>query len=67
VLLREGKAWPLLWVAVALLVLAWSKARDELTSVVVLIVAAATAYVGLYGAPVLQASAIQGDLEMSVS
>ena len=35
-LLKEGKAWPLLWTAVALLVLAWVKARDELTSLVVL-------------------------------
>ena len=59
-LLKEGKAWPLLWTAVALLVLAWVKARDELTSLVVLLVAGFTAYVGLYGAPTLQAAFAAG-------
>jgi hypothetical protein len=60
VLLDAGKAWPLLWIAVALLVMAWIKARDELTSVVVLIVAGFTAYVGIYGAPALQAGFAAG-------
>jgi hypothetical protein len=60
VLLDAGKAWPLLWIAVALLVLAWSKARDELTSVAVLVVAGFTAYVGIYGAPALQAAFAAG-------
>jgi Peptidase M50B-like len=59
-LLKEGKAWPLLWTAVGLLVLAWVKARDELTSVVVLLVAGFIGYVGLYGAPVLQAAFAAG-------
>jgi hypothetical protein len=60
VLLAEGRAWPLLWIAVALLVLAWAKARDELTSLVVLIVAGFTGYVGIYGAPALQAAFAAG-------
>ena len=60
VLLDEGKAWPILWTAVSLLVLAWVKARDELTSVVVLLVAGFIGYVGLYGAPVLQAALAAG-------
>jgi len=59
-LLKEGKAWPLLWTAVALLVLAWVKAMDELTSLVVLVVAGFTAYVGLYGVPTLQAAFASG-------
>lgn len=60
VLLKDGKAWPLLWTAVALLVLAWVKARDELTSLAVLVVAGFIGYVGLYGAPVLQAAFAAG-------
>jgi len=60
VLLKEGDAWPLLWTAVILLLLAWIKARDEVTSVAVLAVAGFTAYVGLYGAPVLQAAFAAG-------
>jgi hypothetical protein len=60
VLLKNGKAWPLLWTAVALLFLAWVKARDELTSLVVLVVAGFTAYVGLYGTATLQASFAAG-------
>jgi Peptidase M50B-like len=60
VLLAGGRAWPLLWTAVALLVLAWAKARDELTSVVVLVVAGFTGYVGIYGAPTLQAAFAAG-------
>jgi hypothetical protein len=60
VLLADGKAWPLLWIAVALLVLAWTKARDELTSLVVLVVAGFTAYVGIYGPPALQAAFAAG-------
>jgi Peptidase M50B-like len=59
-LLVEGLAWPLLWTAVALLVLAWVKARDDLTSFVVLLVAGFIGYVGLYGAPVLQAAFAAG-------
>jgi hypothetical protein len=39
-LLTAGKAWPLLLTAVVLLVLAWVKARGELTTFVVLLLAA---------------------------
>lgn len=60
VLLREGLAWPVLWMAVGLLFLAWVKARDEVTSLAVLAVAAAGAYVGLYGAAVLRAAFAAG-------
>lgn len=56
VLLKEGYAWPLLWTAVALLVLAWIKAIDDLTNFVVLILIVSIGYVGLYGTPTLQAA-----------
>jgi hypothetical protein len=49
VLLREGKAWLLLWVAVGLvglLFLAWAKARDDLTGFVVLLLGAS---IGMWG------------------
>jgi hypothetical protein len=60
VLLREGNAWLLLWVAVVLLFLAWVKARDDRIGVVVLLLAASVGYVGLYGTPVLQAAFAAG-------
>jgi hypothetical protein len=60
VLLKEGLAWPLLWTAVALFFIAWVKARDEVTSLAVLAVAGFTAYVGLYGGPVLKAAFATG-------
>jgi hypothetical protein len=50
-LLAAGKAWPLLWTVVVLLVLALVKAEKEWTTLVVLLFAAATGYVALYGAP----------------
>jgi hypothetical protein len=46
-LLATGKAWPLLWTVVALLVLALIKAAKEWTTFVVLLFAAATGYVVL--------------------
>ena len=46
-LLVAGKAWPLLWTAVVLLVLAWTKARGEIATFVVLLLAAAIGYVAL--------------------
>jgi hypothetical protein len=60
VLLDKGLAWPLLWTAVALLVLAWIKAKDDLTNFVVLILIVFIAYVGLYGEPALQAGFAAG-------
>jgi Peptidase M50B-like len=60
VLLEKGLAWPLLWTAVALLVLAWIKAIDDLTNFVVLILVVFIGYVGLYGEPVLQAAFAAG-------
>jgi hypothetical protein len=59
-LLAAGKAWPLLWTAVVLLVLALIKAEKEWTTFVVLLFAAATGYVALYGAPPLQAGYAAG-------
>jgi endonuclease/exonuclease/phosphatase (EEP) superfamily protein YafD len=60
VLLTAGKAWPLLWIAVVLLVLAWVKARGELATFVVLLLAVTIGYVALYGTPVLQAEFAAG-------
>ena len=60
VLLKEGYAWPLLWTAVALLVLAWIKAIDDLTNFVVLILIVSIGYVGLYGTPTLKAAFAAG-------
>jgi hypothetical protein len=60
VLLKEGYAWPLLWIAVILLFLAWVKARDEFTCLVPLILAGFTGYVGLYRSPALQAAFATG-------
>ena len=59
-LLASGRAWPLLWTAVALLVLAWIKARGETTTFVVLLLAVGIGYVALYGAPTLQAGLAAG-------
>jgi hypothetical protein len=59
-LLAAGKAWPLLWTVVVLLVLALVKAEKEWTTFVVLLLAAATGYVALYGAPPLQAAYAAG-------
>jgi hypothetical protein len=59
-LLVAGKAWPLLWTAVVLLVLAWTKARGDIATSVVLLLAAAIGYVALYGAPALQAGFAAG-------
>ncbi|HEX5811440.1 MAG TPA: M50 family metallopeptidase [Pseudonocardia sp.] len=59
-LLAAGKAWPLLWTVVVLLVLALIKAEKEWTTFVVLLWAAATGYVALYGAPPLQAAYAAG-------
>lgn len=59
-LLAAGKAWPLLWTVVVLLVLALIKAEKEWTTFVVLLFAAATGYVALYGAPPLQAGYAAG-------
>jgi Peptidase M50B-like len=59
-LLAAGKAWPLLWTMVVLLVLAFVKAEKEWTTFWVLLFAAATGYVALYGAPRLQAAYAAG-------
>lgn len=59
-LLAAGKAWPLLWTVVVLLVLALVKAEKEWTTFVVLLFAAATGHVALYGAPPLQAAYAAG-------
>lgn len=59
-LLAAGRAWPLLWLAVALLALLWVKARGEWTGFVVALLAAAIGYVALYGSPLLQASFAAG-------
>lgn len=58
--LAAGEAWPALWVAVVLLVLAWSKAEQEWTMFVVLLLAAAIGYVAISGTPVLQAALAAG-------
>jgi Peptidase M50B-like len=60
VLLKKGLALPVLWIAVFLLVLAWVQARDEVTSVVVLVIAGFLAYVALYGTAVLKAAFAAG-------
>jgi hypothetical protein len=59
-LLSTGRAWPLLWTVVVLLVLALVKAEKEWTTFVVLLFAAATGYVALYGEPSLQAAYTAG-------
>jgi peptidase M50B-like protein len=59
-LLAAGEASLLLWTAVVLLVLAWVKARGELTLSVVLLLAFFIAYVALYGTPTLQAAFAAG-------
>lgn len=59
-LLVAGYAWALLWAAVVLLVLAWVKARGEIATVVVLVLATAVGYVVLYGSPMLQAGFAAG-------
>src|SRR5213076_696253 len=60
VFLDTGRAWPLLWTAVVLLVLAWTKARGQTTTIVVLVLVAAIGYVAIYGSPVLQAGLAAG-------
>lgn len=59
-MLASGRAWPLLWTTVALLVLAWIKAVGELTSFLVVLLAVAIGYVAIYGSPVLQAGVAAG-------
>lgn len=59
-LLAAGRAWPLLWTVVVLLVLAWVKSMGELTSFLVLLLAVAVGYVALYGSPTLQAGLAAG-------
>jgi hypothetical protein len=59
-LLAAGEVLALLWIAVALLVLAWVKAEKEWTTFLVLLVAVAIGYVALYGTPVLQAAFATG-------
>jgi Peptidase M50B-like len=59
-LLAAGLAWPLLWTAVVLLVLAWIKSFGDLTSFVVVVLAVAIGYVAIYGSPVLQAAIAAG-------
>jgi hypothetical protein len=59
-LLDAGRTWPLLWTAVVLLVLAWTKARGQTTTIVVLVLVGAIGYVALYGSPVLQAGVAAG-------
>jgi Peptidase M50B-like len=59
-LLAAGLAWPLLWIAVILLVLAWIKAATDLTMLVLLLLAVAIGYVALYGGPTLQAAFAAG-------
>jgi hypothetical protein len=53
-LFDAGQILPLLWTAAGLLVLTLLKAEREWTAFVVLLLAAATGYVALYGTPVLQ-------------
>ncbi len=60
ILLDSGRAWPLLWTALVLLVLAWIKARGELATFVVLLLAVTIGYVAIYGSPVLQAAFAAG-------
>jgi Peptidase M50B-like len=59
-LLASGRAWPLLWTVVILLVLALVKAEKEWTTFVVLLFAVATGYVALYGTPTVQAGYAAG-------
>ena len=59
-LFDAGRILPLLWTAVVLLVLTLIKAEREWTTFVVLLLAAATGYVALYGMPVLQAGFAAG-------
>jgi hypothetical protein len=60
VLLKEGYAWPLLWIAVILFFVVWVKAKDELTGVALLLMAGFLVYVGLYGSPTMQAAFAAG-------
>jgi hypothetical protein len=59
-LLAAGQAWPLLWTAVVLLVLAWVKSMGELTSFLVVLLAVTVGYVAIYGSPTLQAGFAAG-------
>lgn len=59
-LLAAGRAWPLLWTAVVLLVLAWVKSIGELTSFLVVLLAVTIGYVAIYGSPALQAGFAAG-------
>jgi peptidase M50B-like protein len=60
VLLKEGYAWPLLWIAVILFFVVWVKAKDEFTGVALLLMAGFLGYVGLYGSPTMQAAFAAG-------
>ncbi len=53
-LFDAGEILPLLWTATGLLVLTLLKAEREWTTFVVLLLAAATGYVALYGTPLLR-------------
>jgi len=53
-LFDAGQILPLLWAATGLLVLTLPKAERDWTTFVVLLLAAATGYVALYGTPMLQ-------------
>lgn len=59
-LLATGRARPLLWTAVVLLVLALIKAEREWTMFLVLITAAAIGYVAVYRSALLQAAVAAG-------
>ncbi len=59
-LLDAGKILPLLWTTVVLLILTLIKAEREWTTFVVLLLAAGTGYVALYGTPLLQAGFAAG-------
>jgi hypothetical protein len=53
-LFDAGQILPLLWAVTGLLVLTLPKAEREWTTFIVLLLAAATGYVALYGTPMLQ-------------
>lgn len=59
-LLDAGRAWPLLWTVVVLLVLVLVKAEPEWTTFVVLLFAVAVGYVALNGTPLQQAALAAG-------
>ena len=59
-LFDAGQILPLLWTTVVLLILTLIKAEREWTTFVVLLLAAGTGYVALYGTPLLQAGFAAG-------